>query len=308
MGVFRLNMKILVTGSSGFIGTNLVEHLLNEDHILIGYDLSPASAKFVMNNNFTQIKDDINNCTNHLFKLQDIDCIYHLAASADVRLGYKNTYVDMHNNVLGTYKLLELMRKEDIEKLIFSSSSIVYGNATQVPTPETEPSMKQLSLYASSKMANESYIHAYSNLFGIKPHIFRFANVVGKYETRGVIHDFIQKLYHNPTKLHILGNGKQKKSFFHITDCIKGITEIPNKTSPETFNLGNTDRISIKKIADIVCEELNLNPEYELEDTLEGWPGDTKYCFLDIKKALSTGWKPHYNSEESIRKAIQEIK
>jgi len=301
-------MKILVTGSSGFIGTNLVEHLLNKDHQVVGYDLLPASPRFVKNKNFTQIKDDINNSANHHYDFSDIEKVYHLAASADVRLGYTDTYTDMYNNILGTHILLDMMRIYDIENLIFSSSSTVYGNAQTIPTPETEHSMSQLSLYAASKMANESYIHAYSNLFGIKAHIFRFANVVGKYQHRGVIYDFIQKLYKDPTKLHILGNGEQKKSFFHITDCIQGITEIPTKTKPSIFNLGNTDRISIRELANIVCEELNLQPTFQVDNDLEGWPGDTRYCYLNINKALSTDWKPHYNSEEAIRKTVQEIK
>jgi len=301
-------MKILVTGSSGFIGTNLSKYLLQKEHQVVGFDLVSSPVILTDSSNFIEIKDDINNCGQYFHQLEDIDMIYHLSASADVRLGYTDTYIDMYNNIQGTHKLLELMRKLDIDKLVFSSSSTVYGNASIVPTPETEPLMKPLSLYASSKMANEAYIHAYSNLFGIKPHIFRFANVVGEYQKRGVIFDFIKKLYKNPNKLHILGNGLQEKSFFHVSDCIKGITEIPNKTPPDIFNLGNLDKISIKKLADIVCEELNLKPEYEIEDTLEGWEGDTKYCYLNINKALSTGWKPRYNSEMSIRKTVQEIR
>ena len=302
-------MKYLVTGSSGFIGQNLVDYLLKENHQVIGYDITPAPKRFQRNKNFISILDDINNINAYLTpELKSVDAVFHLCASADVRLGYEDTQTDMYNNILGTYQLLEFMRINKLKKLIFSSSSTVYGNANTVPTPETEHSMKPLSLYASSKASNEAYIHGYSHLFGIEAHIFRFANVVGRYQTRGVIYDFIQKIKKNPKKLHILGNGEQKKSFFHVDDCVKALTTIPFKTEPDIYNLGNTDRISIRKLGDIVCEELNAKPTITTDSKPEGWPGDTKYCFLNIGKALETGWKPTLGCEEAIRKTVKELR
>jgi len=261
-----------------------------------------TSKKFLM------IWDDINKIEKYNNRLNEVDMVYHLGASADIRKSYDNPTMDLNNNVMGTSAVLEFMRKNDVHKLVFASSSSVYGETLITPTPESVENIRPISLYGASKLANEAFINSYCHLYGMKAWMFRFANVVGKYMHRGVIYDFYQKLQDNPKELYILGDGKQEKSFFDVDDCINGMITIPkhktNKKS-DVFNLGNNSTITVKKLADIVCDELNLRPKYIYSGGDRGWPGDTPYTILSIEKARNTGWEPQYTCEESIRRTIQ---
>jgi len=197
------------------------------------------------------------------------------------------------------------MRKKDIKKLVFASSSAVYGIADVVPTPENLPNIRPISLYGASKFANEAFINAYCDLYGLKAWMFRFANVIGKNEHRGVIYDLVKKLNVNQKELEILGDGKQEKSFFAVEDCVDGLLDIPKKDNNkmvEIYNLGNTETIRIKRLAEIVCEEIGVNPKFKFTGGDRGWKGDAPYTILDIKKALKVGWKPKYKIEEAIRR------
>jgi len=254
------------------------------------------------------IWDDINNIERYHFALDDIDEVYHLAASADIRKSFTEPTLDLHNNVNGTSAVLELIRKKNIKKLIFSSSSAVYGIAKVTPTPEFVPDIRPISLYGASKFANEAFIHAYSDLYGIKAWMFRFANVIGKNEHRGVIFDLIKKLNTNQKTLEILGDGKQEKSFFDVEDCVSGLIGIPQKDknkSVEIYNLGNNKTIRIKELAEIVCDEIGVKPKFKFTGGDRGWAGDAPFTILSIDKALETGWKLHYNIEESIRRTVR---
>jgi UDP-glucose 4-epimerase len=313
----------LVTGAAGFIGSNLTERLLKQGHKVIGIDIDtkkrdnlkiPETMHVIKNGvnfvskKFTMIWDDINSIERYSEYLNDIDIVYHLAASADIRRSFTEPTLDLHNNVNGTSAVLELIRKKGIKKLVFSSSSAVYGISPVVPTPEDMPNLRPISLYGSSKLANEAFIYAYSDLYGIKAWMFRFANVVGKNEHRGVIFDLVKKLNANQKTLEILGDGNQEKSFFDVSDCVDGLIEIPKRDknkSVEVYNLGNTKTVKIKKLAEIVCDEIGVNPKFKFTGGDRGWPGDAPFTILSIKKALKTNWKLNYDVEESIRRTVR---
>lgn len=317
--------KILVTGAAGFIASNLIKKLQSEGHHIVGIDndtkkvdnLSfciPESIR-IQNNaaiypseNFTMIWDDINNIERYFFALDDIDEVYHLAASADIRKSYQEPTIDLHNNVMGTNALLELMRKKNIKRLIFASSSSIYGVTKTTPTPEDVSDIRPISMYGASKLANEAFINAYSDLYGIKAWVFRFANVVGNNMRRGVIYDLFYKLNKNQKELEILGDGNQEKSFFDVSDCINGLVDIPkkdNNKSVEIYNLGNKNTIKVKQLAQVVCHEIGVKPLFNFTGGDRGWPGDTPYTILSIKKALKTGWEPKYSCEESIKRTVK---
>jgi len=310
-------VRALVTGASGFIGSNLVKRLLEDGHYVIGIDIDKEKEDLLNNifdsmeedktDNFEMIWDDINNIQNH--SLKGIEKVYHLAASADIRKSYKHPTMDLNNNVMGTSAILEFMRIKDIKDLIFSSSSSIYGETSEVPTPEDVGNIKPISLYGASKLANEAFINAYAHLYGIKAWMFRFANVVGRNMHRGVIHDFYYRLQQNPTHLEILGDGMQEKSFFDVDDCVEGLLYIPENGyenfSTEVYNLGNYETIHIKELADIVCEEMGINPTFSFTGGDRGWKGDTPYTILAIEKALDTGWEPRYNCEEAIKRTVK---
>lgn len=317
-------MKLLVTGASGFIGSNLVERLLKDGHKIVGIDndytkrhllnkVIPKNEKmYIMqanriSDNFSMIWDDINNISKYYFALDGIDEVYHLAASADIRASYQDPTLDLKNNVQGTNVILELMRKKDIKKLIFSSSSAIYGITKETPTPENIPDIRPISMYGASKLANEAFIHAYSDLYNIKSWMFRFANVVGNHQHRGVVHDFIHKLKSNKEELEILGDGKQEKSYFDVSDCVSGLVDIPrkdNNNSVGIYNLGNTEIMNVRDLAKIVCDKLKASPMFKFTGGDRGWPGDVPSTILSIDKALAVGWKPKYSCEESIERAV----
>jgi len=275
----------------------------------LGYTFgSYITRSIATTKNFTMIWDDINNIEKYTKQMDDVHTVYHLAASADISKSFHEPTMDLENNVMGTSAVLELMRKQDIKNLIFASSSSVYGETLTTPTPESAENIKPISLYGASKLANEAFINSYCHLYGMKAWMFRFANVVGRYMHRGVIFDFNTKLHKNPKQLLILGDGKQEKSFFDVDDCIEGmvyISSLHKIKESDVFNLGNKNTITVKQLADVVCDELHVKPKYIYSGGDRGWPGDTPYTILSIEKALDIGWEPQYNCEESIRRTVR---
>jgi UDP-glucose 4-epimerase len=308
-------MKILVTGASGFIGSNLVEQLVNQGHTVIGVDNDPSKKRNLRDigykNGFKMLWKDIQNIKEYEHELKDVEKVYHLAASADVSKSFEDTSMDLRNNVIGTHQVLDYMRRNNIKDLIFASSSSIYGVTPITPTPEDVGDIQPISLYGASKLAGEAYISAYSSLYGIKAWMFRFANVIGRHEHRGVIVDFYNKLKKDPSKLRILGNGKQEKSYFAVEDCVRGLLEIPEKGSKsniQIFNLGNEETMIVDQLAKIVSDEMNVKPRFSYSGGSVGWKGDTPYTILSIEKAERFGWEPKYNCEDAIRRTVRYLK
>jgi len=303
----------IVTGGAGFIGSNLVERLLQEKNRVIAVDNDPHKkgniAPFANVKEFQFILKDINDLKES-DTTEDIEVMYHLAASADIRKSIEDPKMDLKNNVLGTHNVLELMRKKDIKNMVFASSSAVYGETDIIPTPENIGDIQPISLYGASKLAGEAFISAYCSLYGMKAWMFRFANVVGKNEHRGVIFDFIKKLQKNPNELEILGDGNQEKSFFDVSDCVAGLVDIPrmdSNTIVEIYNLGNVETTKVTRLAEIVSDELGLKPTFRYTGGDRGWKGDVPKTILSIDKAMNVGWKPQYNAEDAIRRTVRHI-
>ncbi len=305
--------KILVTGGAGFIGSHLVDRLIEENHeIIVLDDLSTGKKEFIeqhFNNphfkfyKVNLVSDDIDK----YFK--DVDEVWHLAANADVRSALKDTSKDIQNNIIATYRVLEAMRKNCVKKIFFTSSSTVYGEAKKIPTTENYSPLKPISLYGATKLSCEALISAYSHIFGISGIIFRLANIIGPRSTHGVIYDFIRKLKQNPNELEILGDGNQKKSYMYIEDCINAFLLVREKISSdfEVFNVGNDDWLTVKEIAEIVCGVLGVNPVFKFTGGKQGWKGDVPLMFLDIKKLRSLGFKLKYNSREAVKKTVNAL-
>ncbi|MCD6275305.1 MAG: NAD-dependent epimerase/dehydratase family protein [Thermoplasmata archaeon] len=302
-------MRILVTGGAGFIGSHIVDRLISSGNEVIVYDnLSSGKLEFLehhmRNENFKFVKDDLLNFEALKREMKDVNLVYHVAANPDVKIGARDTRIHLEQNVIATHNLLEAMRLNDISDIVFTSTSTVYGEAKKIPTPEDYGPLIPISLYGASKLAAESLIMAYAHTFGMNTVIYRFANIVGPRSTHGVIYDFIMKLKNNPRELEILGDGTQKKSYLYIEDCVDAIIYgyEHRKEDVEIFNIGSDDWIDVKKIADIVVEEMGLeNVKYRFTGGKRGWKGDVPKMLLSIEKIKSYGWKPKYSSEESVR-------
>ncbi|RLF46760.1 MAG: UDP-glucose 4-epimerase [Thermoplasmata archaeon] len=305
--------KCLVTGGAGFIGSNLVGALLDKGWEVIAYDnLSTGSTKFLedfMNDDrFKFIKGDILDAENMCKALDGVDVVFHLAANPDVRLGAKNPKVDLEQGIIGTHRVLEAMRTAGVGEIVFSSSSTVYGEARVIPTPEDYGPLIPISMYGAAKLAAEALISAYAHTFGFRVWIFRFANIIGRHGTHGVIVDFIRKLRANKSELEILGDGRQRKSYLLVDDCVEGMLYgyEKSKESVNIYNLGSGDYVDVITIANIVCEEMGLSDvKYRFTGGDRGWKGDIPVMLLDISKIKKLGWKPKFNSADAVRIATR---
>ncbi|EDY35259.1 NAD dependent epimerase/dehydratase family [Aciduliprofundum boonei T469] len=298
-----------MTGGAGFIGSHIVDALMEEEHEVLVYDnLSSGKMEFIKEHmgkeNFKFVQADLLDFEKLKEEMEGVELVYHVAANPDVRLGASDTHVHLEQNVIATYNVLEAMRLNDVKDIIFTSTSTVYGEANEIPTPEGYGPLIPISLYGASKLGAEAFITSYAHTFGMSAVIYRFANIVGPRSTHGVIYDFIMKLKRNMHELEILGDGTQTKSYLYVKDCVDAIIfgYKNRKRDVEIFNIGSEDWINVRKIADIIVEEMGLQDvKYKFTGGKRGWKGDVPKMLLSIEKIKSYGWKPKYNSEESVR-------
>lgn len=308
-------MRALVTGGAGFIGSHLIDRLVARGDTVVALDnLSSGKLQFIQTHldsgKVTHVQGDITDFETVLSAMKGIDCVFHLAANPDIRLGTRITDTDLKQGTLATYNIVEAMRRCEVKKIAFASSSVVYGEDAPLPTPETHGPCMPISLYGASKQAGEGLISSWVGTFGLQAWIFRFANIIGTRGTHGVIFDFIHKLKADPTRLEVLGNGLQEKSYMEVEDCVNGILHVMKHSDAplNLFNLGSHDTASVRRIAEIVVEETgchNASIEYTGGD--RGWAGDIPRAMLGIDKMMSTGYDVRLNSEDAIRHTAQAL-
>ena len=302
-------MRALVTGGAGFIGSHLVDELVDAGYsvkiidnlssgnlALVNHQIAAGNAEF--------IEGDITSIDDVLQATKEVDVVFHMAANPDIRLGTQVTDTDLKQGTIATYNILEAMRINNVNKIVFASSSVVYGEGAPMPTPESFGPCLPISLYGASKVGSEGLITSWVGTFDFQAWIFRFANIIGNRGTHGVIFDFIHKLKRDNSRLEVLGNGLQEKSYMEVKDCVRGMMHIFNtSTSPiNLYNLGSHDTCSVRRIAEIVVEETGYRDatiEYTGGD--RGWAGDIPRAMLSIEKMLSTGYDVKYNSEAAVR-------
>jgi UDP-glucose 4-epimerase len=288
-------MSNFISGGSGFIGSHLARRIGGT--IYDNYSVPNAKKE-----NREDLGYDIKDFLILKNKMVGHDMIWHLAASGDIAIGMRNTRKDLDNNTFGTYNVLESMRLNKIDKIVFSSSATYYGKQAGLMTEEDKPAA--ISLYGASKVAGEQLISAYSNLFGIKGWIFRFGNVVGGGMGHGVIYDFINKLKKNPKELEVWGDGQQEKPYFLVDDCIEGML-CAVQYPPNTYNLAPMTYTKVDEIAYIVAEEMGITGIKLVHTPSPVW--DAPIVQLDSSKIQRLGWKPQYTSDEAVRIATQRL-
>ncbi len=309
--------RVLITGGAGFIGSHLVDRLIEKGYIVRVIDnLSSGNLEYISKHvnspNFEFIRGDLKNPEDIMKSVKGIDTIFHFAANPEVKLSVTEPEIHFRENLYATFNLLEAARKTGAVRLfIFASSSTVYGDAKIIPTPETHD-IRPISVYGASKAGCEALICSYAYLYGFKAVSLRYANIVGPRLRHGVIYDFIMKLKKNPYRLEILGDGTQKKSYLYITDTIDATLFAAQHIDGyyDVYNIGNEDWITVKEIADIVTEAMGLKPEYIFTGGTKdgrGWPGDVKYMRLSIEKIKNKGWKPKYSSKEAVKLTAESL-
>jgi len=301
----------VVTGCAGFIGSNLVDRLLLDGHRVIGVDnFSTGQRKFldgaICHSNFKLFEIDLLDLDVLKHAFAGGEAVFHLAANADVRFGTDHPRRDLEQNTIATYNVLEAMRANGIKKIAFSSTGSVYGESPVVPTPEDGPFPIQTSLYGASKAAGEGLISAYCEGFGFQSCIFRFVSILGERYTHGHVFDFYHKLKQDPTRLPVLGNGKQRKSYLYVQDCIDAILLAMDKSKEKVniYNLGVDGYCEVNDSIGWISAALSVSPKLEYSGGDRGWIGDNPFIFLDTKKIQSLGWKPKLSIHEGVIKTV----
>jgi len=314
------HMKALVTGGAGFIGSYLVEALLGRSQaVWVLDDLSSGSKKNLQRVSDSPrlefVKGDCRDTITVRTLLKRTDVVFHFAANPEVRIELVDPKECYARNIEATFALLEQLKTSKAEAIVFASSSTVYGDARQIPTPEDYGPLLPISVYGASKLACEAMISSYCSSFNKKGIILRLANILGTGSQHGVVFDFRKKLKKNPYKLQILGDGKQAKSYLHIDDCIDAILKASDsltKGGAAIYNIGSADMITVDEIAKVVVKVQKLKDvEFEFTGGVDGgrgWIGDVKTMLLDIRKIKALGWKPKLNSKQAVQKLVHELK
>jgi UDP-glucose 4-epimerase len=300
-----------ITGAAGFIGSTLVDRLLAMGVRVVGYDnMSTGVAEFLTEAqrqaHFTFVEGDILDAAALTKAMAGADVVFHLAANADVRFGLEHPRRDLEQNTIGTFTVLEAARANGIKAIAFSSTGSVYGEALVIPTPEDAPFPIQTSLYGASKLAGEGLIGAYCEGFGMRAWIFRFVSILGERYTHGHVFDFYKKLLADPTRIEVLGDGRQRKSYLYVQDCVDAILHAVTQAQDKTnvFNLGTDEYCEVNDSIGWITGHLGLAPALHYTGGQRGWVGDNPFIFLDASRMRSLGWQPKLTIREGIVRTL----
>jgi UDP-glucose 4-epimerase len=305
-------MKAFVTGAAGFIGSTLVDRLLDNGHEVVGYDnLSTGQETFLaaagQSPGFRLVRGDTLDAATLSNAMRGASMVFHFAANADVRFGTEHPRKDLEQNTLATFNVLEAMRANSVTGIAFASTGSIYGEASVIPTPEDAPFPVQTSLYGASKLACEGLIEAYCEGFGMQAWIFRFVSILGERYTHGHVFDFFRSLRADPSRLRVLGDGSQRKSYLYVHDCIDAITVAVATATQRVniFNLGADEYCGLTDSIRWICEYLGVSPVVEYTGGDRGWIGDNPFIFLDTTRICRLGWRPSLTIREGVLRTVE---
>jgi UDP-glucose 4-epimerase len=304
-------MRAFITGCAGFIGSSLTDRLLSNGCTVVGMDdFSTGQRRFLdsaaKHPGFRLVEGDLLNVGALKAAMRGADCVFHLAANADVRLGTEHPRKDLEQNTVATHNVLESMRANGIRKIAFASTGSVYGETTVFPTPEDAPFPVQTSLYGASKLACEGLIAAYCEGFAFQSWIFRLVSILGERYSHGHVFDFCKQLRGHPTELTVLGNGRQRKSYLYVQDCLDAVLLAMSGADARVnvFNLGVDSYCEVNDSIAWISAALHLNPQVTYTGGDRGWAGDNPFIFLDTARIRALGWRPKLSIEASIRRTV----
>ena len=306
-------MRPFVTGAAGFIGSNLVDRLLELGHTVVGFDnLSTGQRRFLepalRHPEFQLVEGDTLEADDLARAMTGADTVFHLAANADVRFGTQHPRKDLEQNTIATFNVLEAMRANGIKRIAFSSTGSIYGEPDVFPTPETAPFPVQTSLYGASKLAGEGLIQAYCEGYGFEGFIFRFVSILGERYSHGHVFDFYKSLRANPRELRVLGNGLQRKSYLYVQDCIDAILaamQRGERGKTRIFNLGTDEYCQVNDSIGWITAHLGISPKLHYTGGERGWVGDSPFIFLDTARVRSLGWRPKLTIRQGIIRTLE---
>jgi UDP-glucose 4-epimerase len=308
-------LRYFVTGCAGFIGSTLTDRLLSDGHEVIGYDnFSTGQQQFLVSARrsakFRVVHGDLLDSATLTASMSGSEFVFHLAANADVRFGVEHPRRDLEQNTIATHGVLEAMRRCGIGRIAFASTGSVYGESPSIPTPEDAPFPVQTSLYGASKLAAEAFISAYCAGFGFQGYIFRLVSILGERYTHGHVIDFYRQLQQDCSRLRVLGNGRQRKSYLYIHDCIDAmlLAIAQQCAGVSIFNLGHDTYCEVNDSIGWICAALGAKPRIEYGGGHQGWLGDNPFLFLDTQRARALGWTPKLSIERSVIKTVEYLR
>jgi UDP-glucose 4-epimerase len=304
--------RVLITGGAGFIGSTLADRLSADGVEVVVYDnMSRGRREFIaeaLARGVQHVEADVLDGDRLRGALEGCDTVFHFAANADVRHGFDRPTIDLEQNTVATSVVLEAMRAAGVERVAFSSTGSVYGEPEVFPTPETCPFPVQTSLYGASKLAGEALIQAYAHGYGFTGIVFRFVSILGERYTHGHVFDFLRSLRADPSRLRVLGNGRQEKSYLYVGDCISAMTLATDRElEPGTvhvYNLGTDETIVVDDSIATIAAHLGVAPELEYAGGTRGWLGDSPLIHLDCARIRALGWRPTLSIPEGIRRTV----
>lgn len=308
-------MRCFITGCGGFIGSALADRLLADGHEVVGFDnFASGHREFLTealdNERFRLVAGDLLDRDALSRAMSGAETVFHLAANADVRHGTEDPRRDLQQNVIATANVLDAMRESAVERIVFTSSGSVYGEPAVFPTPEECPFPVQTSLYGASKAAAEGLITAYCLGFGLQGTILRLVSVLGERYTHGHVFDFYRKLQADPTQIEVLGNGKQRKSYMYVQDCVDGMLLAYERADRPVsiFNLGTAEYCTVDESLGWICDELGLRPQRRYTGGERGWTGDSPFIFLDCSRIRTLGWRPRLSIRASVVRTLSYLR
>jgi UDP-glucose 4-epimerase len=312
---------VFITGAAGFIGSNLVDRLLADGLTVTGWDnFSTGQERFLegatRHPKFRLIRGDNLDLPALTAAMKGADFVFHLAANADIRDGWKHPEKDLQQNTIATFNVLEAMRANGVKGIGFSSTGSVYGEALvtpERPTPEDDVFPIQTSLYGASKLAGEGLLAAYAEGGQIdEAYLFRFVSILGERYTHGHVFDFYQQLVARPDRLRVLGDGTQRKSYLYVQDCIDAMLHVTRagtarnaKHHTQVYNLGTPEYVQVNDSIRFICGALGVTPKLDYTGGNRGWVGDNPFIFLDTKKIQATGWRPRLTIEQGVVRTLR---
>jgi UDP-glucose 4-epimerase len=306
-------MRVLLAGGAGFIGSHLVRHLLETtDAALTVLDNFSSGKRWHLpaSDRLSVVEADLRDLPAILPAFAGQDRVYHLAANPDIARAVREPDIDFWHGTYLTQNVLEAMRRSGVPHLVYTSGSGVYGDAGETPVHEDFSPLLPISTYGASKLACEALIAAYTAMFGLRAHVFRFANVIGGRQTHGVGYDFVRKLRRDPSRLEILGDGRQSKSYIHVDDVVSAIDFVTRRVDApySYFNVATDDYLTVTEIAEIAVSELGLTSvRFDYTGGDRGWRGDVPVVRFNLEKIHRLGWRARWSSREAMRRAIREL-
>ncbi|MGZ4688304.1 MAG: NAD-dependent epimerase/dehydratase family protein [Acidimicrobiia bacterium] len=309
----------LVVGGAGFIGSHFVDALLGSagvERVVVYDNFSSGQAWHLADHaddeRLVVTRGDVKDLDELAKAMEGSRSVIHLASNPDIARAVTEPEIDFVEGTLLTHCVVEAARRAGVERVLYASGSGVYGDLGYLEVDEDHGPLVPTSTYGASKLAGEALISAYSSMFGLVGRAFRFGNVVGRRQTHGVGYDFVRRLRDDPTRLCILGDGRQSKSYVHVSDVVAAVllAETATEDPYAVFNVATGDYITVLEIAELACVALELDPaavEFELTGGDRGWKGDIPIMRLDTSRIRALGWSNQLGTADAIRRSLDDM-